>query len=79
MKRDFTPQKKGIFMSDNFIELIDMNPAPEANGRTLFLNRKLITAFYRKSDKPDNSVVLMVDGKTYDVQESIAELYELLD
>lgn len=67
------------FFTDDCIELTDENPKPDAFGRSLFLNKSHIVAFYRREDDHSKTNVFTSDGKSYVVKQSVQEISEMID
>lgn len=70
------------FFSDKFVKLTDANPELKdqpAEARALYINKHMITAFYRREDDATKSNLFTADGKAYTVKESPEHIYDEME
>lgn len=64
--------------SRQFVNLTDDNPAANAAGRTIILNKNAIVAVYRREEDPNKSNVITADNRSYVVRESVQTIAKML-
>ena len=71
-------KKMAFFGGRTFIQLTDENPAANAKGRTLIINKNEIVAVYRREEDPNKSNVITSDNRSYVVSESVQTIAKML-